>query len=117
MRSVTRVSGLRLCRYAWTIYIYQQIILNAAIIFIELRFEYEAAAADAGQAGFTVTWWEGLELAFTFIYNLEMVVKMVVHGFRRYWKTWRNCFDGSISLVRTNQHEFKYTRYQYIYAW
>ena len=74
------------------------IALNAAIILVELRFEYKPTADEAGQAGFTVTWWEVLELGFTLIYNCEMLLKMLVHGVSRYWKTWRNRFDGSISL-------------------
>ena len=73
---------------------YGLICLNTLVIFAELRFEYEPEE----HGWFFVSWWEAVELCFTLLYNAEMAAKMIVHGFKRYWRSWRNTFDGTISL-------------------
>ena len=40
-----------------------------------------------------------LDVAMAGYFTAEMVAKMVVHGFTRYWRTWRNRFDGVVSVV------------------
>jgi len=40
-----------------------------------------------------------LDIAFTTIFFLEMLVKIVVLGFRRYVSNLKNCFDGAVSAL------------------
>ena len=35
-----------------------------------------------------------------------MVLKMIVHGFSRYWRTWRNCFVGAVSMLSFSAEVF-----------
>ena len=62
----------------------------------ELQFNYKPMQDNPTH--FTMTWWEVLELSFTFLYILEMTLKMIVLGPSRYWQSWRNRFDGFISM-------------------
>ena len=39
-----------------------------------------------------------MELCFTLLYVVELGAKLLVYGPRRYWRTWRHRFDGSVSL-------------------
>ena len=67
-------------------------------ILLEIEFEYLPDVDHFRRHHFELTWWEALELGFTAFYNLEMLAKLVVLGCSRYWRTWRNTFDGALSL-------------------
>lgn len=74
------------------------IVVNSLLILAELRFEYTPDSEEPGDE-WTISWWEIAELSFSTLYVVEMVLKMIVHGFSRYWRTWRNCFDGAVSVL------------------
>lgn len=45
------------------------------------------------------TVWEAIETLFTVLYCLEMSVKLLVLGWKRYFESYRNTFDGAITLL------------------
>lgn len=52
---------------------------------------------DCVAVGRAVPWWEVLELSFTLVYTLEMVVKIVLAGLRQYCAQTKNMFDGTVT--------------------
>ena len=61
------------------------IICNVATILAELQFEYSISEEDPPTT-FTLQWWEILEMGFSFIYLLEMVLKIVILGPAAYFR-------------------------------
>ncbi|RHY32302.1 hypothetical protein DYB32_002669 [Aphanomyces invadans] len=43
--------------------------------------------------------WERLELVFSIVYLVEMVLKVAVLGTSRYWRSMKNRFDGIVTIV------------------
>ena len=81
------------------------IVVNSLLILAELRFEYTPDSEEPGDE-WTISWWEIAELSFSALYVVEMILKMIVHGFSRYWRTWRNCFDGAVSVLSISAELF-----------
>jgi hypothetical protein len=86
------------------------IILNAILILGELRFEYNPRSSAGGGgahsggheahgSSWSLSWWEVAELLFTALYIVEVVVKVTVQGWRRYWRLSRNKFDCAVSFA------------------
>ena len=73
------------------------VFINSVLILAELRFEYEPDQSQPGS--WNISWWEVVELGFSTLYVVEMILKMIVSGWWRYWRRWRNRFDGVISVV------------------
>ena len=73
------------------------VFINSVLILVELRFEYKPDQSQPGS--WNISWWEVVELGFSTLYVVEMILKMIVSGWWRYWRRWRNRFDGVISVV------------------
>ena len=78
------------------------VFLNAIVVFIQTFPELsgESLKRDPKIAdGELDTVWEALETLFTVVYCIEMFLKLLVNGWRRYVGQFRNIFDGLITIL------------------
>ena len=78
------------------------LVLNAVVIGIQSYPELagEDVSLDPHYSdGYIDTKWELIETAFTCIYVLEVVLKIMANGWKRYRESARNMFDFSITLL------------------
>jgi len=78
------------------------IFLNAIVVFIQTFPELSGKALQENvhvDDGDLYTVWEALETLFTIIYCIEMFLKLLVNGWRRYMEEPRNIFDGLITIL------------------
>eukprot|EP01052_Picozoa_sp_SAG31_P023758 SAG31_NODE_1981_length_6745_cov_84.170178_1_plen_756_part_00 len=74
------------------------IIVNAITIYIEVATEFVAEVDSPRENHFKFGLLEAFELCFATCYILEMTAKLLVLGWARYWRSWRNTLDGMVSL-------------------
>eukprot|EP01043_Picozoa_sp_COSAG02_P002379 COSAG02_NODE_54_length_43941_cov_54.857990_55_plen_719_part_00 len=73
--------------------------MMVVIIINTCTIMYEVVYMDDIDSGWQKTAIPIVELAFTVIYVLEMLVKVSTLSLRTYWSTFRNKFDGVITII------------------
>jgi two pore calcium channel protein len=78
------------------------LVMNAVVIGIQSYPELSGQAVQIDPKywdGSIDTIWEGVESVFTVIYALEVVVKVLVLGWRAYTESYKNVFDFTITIL------------------
>lgn len=78
------------------------LVLNAVVIGVQSYPELagEDVSLDPHYSdGYIDTKWELIESAFTFVYVLEVILKVMVNGWKKYSESARNMFDFSVTLL------------------
>jgi two pore calcium channel protein len=70
------------------------VLINTATILARLQLEFKPGEAEG-----LISWWELLELGFSFMYLVELVTKLVVLGPSAYWRRWRHRFDCVVTVA------------------
>ncbi|OQR84844.1 hypothetical protein ACHHYP_12634 [Achlya hypogyna] len=84
------------------------LVLNAAVVFVESFSILNDAAAAEGLDTAAWTFWDALELSFTFVYLVELGAKVLVLGTRAYWASIKNRFDCVITLAVVGVDAYAY---------
>ena len=78
------------------------ILLNTVVVVIQSYPELSGEGMEENPKFYdniVDVYWEYVEAAFTVIYALEMIVKIVVLGWKKYTSMARNIFDGFITIL------------------